>query len=103
MGGWERRERVRGVGGVVKLMKQKETGGGHTLSFTSRFIFYIYDVITWEKRKKGAANHYSHTHTHTHTHRHFKLDGIHNGGKACERPEHHPGCSCVANVLLICC
>ena len=47
----------RGEGGlwVVKLMKQKK-GGGNTLSFTlpeNEFFFYIYDVMTWEKKKKA--------------------------------------------------
>ena len=36
----------RGVGGVVKLMKQKK-GGELTLSFTGqRFFIYIYEVFT---------------------------------------------------------
>jgi hypothetical protein len=52
------RERVRGVCGVVKLMKQKKKGGELRclLLHRKKIFFYIYDVIVKQKkRKKGVV------------------------------------------------
>ena len=44
-----------GEGGlwVVKLMKQKKGGGKYAVFYFAgkRFFLYIYDVMTWEKKK----------------------------------------------------
>jgi hypothetical protein len=41
-------------------MKQKKRGGNYAVFyFAKKRCFYIYDVITWGKKGKSAANHYS--------------------------------------------
>ena len=41
-------------------MKQKKRWGNYAVFyFAKKRCFYIYDVITWGKKGKSAANHYS--------------------------------------------
>ena len=57
-------EKVRGGCGFRSLMKQKK--GKFALSFASpekESIFFIYEVITWEKRKKSLLITTNTTHT----------------------------------------
>ena len=70
VGGWERRERVRGVGGVVKLMKPKKKGGGNyaVFYFPKKIFFNIFMMLLHGKKGKKALLITTHTHTHTHTH-----------------------------------
>jgi hypothetical protein len=54
------RRRIREGCGFNSLMKQNKKAKNYALSFASpekEFFFYIYDVITWGK-KKSSANHY---------------------------------------------
>ncbi len=54
------REKVRGEYKFSSLMKQKKRGGKLRclLLCWKKIFFYIYDVITWEKRKKSIRLYY---------------------------------------------
>jgi hypothetical protein len=61
MGGWVGgRMGIRGQYRFSSLVKQKKKEKNYAvLYFTGkRIFFYIYDVITWGKQKKGSANYY---------------------------------------------
>ena len=52
------REKVRGEYGFSSLMKQKKKAKKYAVfCFAGKrnFFFYIYDVITWEKKEKSFA------------------------------------------------
>jgi hypothetical protein len=59
----EGRAKVRGEYGFSSLLKQNKKGKNFAVfcfAGKRKIFLFIYEVITWGKRKKSSANYYSH-------------------------------------------